>query len=276
MTPLRPLSLVFLVGLFGLAACSTEVDDDDAAANSLCNGEQDVGEFTIDDTYDVDDDGYFDSSDPGCAANYEADQLDCDDEDSSVHPGAEEIACNGKNDDCDGDTIESSDTDMDGVTDCDGDCDDSRADTYPGAPEVECDGIDQDCDGFDAGDGCALNYAGDWVLDTDVSYSCTNFEMSFSSFVLNQSGSAVQIDTDNCGSCDGPGPLTGAFTSSSQLSATGSQGIAGSCEAVFSMLVTFLSEDSASGSLSVNFQGGDCSGFGCQGQLISFAGSKDE
>jgi hypothetical protein len=262
--------------LGALSACGGGAggDDDDDAANSLCNGVQDVGEFSIDETFDVDGDGFFDADDPGCAANYSAAELDCDDENSSVNPAATEIHCDGLNNDCDSSTAESSDTDMDGVTDCDGDCDDGRADTYPGAPEVECDGVDQDCDGFDAGDGCAFNYAGTWNLNTDVSFACTGLEIDFASFELNQSGQAVQIDTDNCSGCNGPGPLTGEFTAKTQLTADGGQSIAGQCDAVFSVLLTFLDSDSLSGSLSVNFSGSECGSLGCQGALVSFAGDK--
>jgi len=274
---LRIFEYTLLLSVSFLLLCSCgggNQDDDDDAANSLCNGVQDVGEFSVDGTFDVDGDGYFDADDPGCAANYPAEELDCDDEDASVNPGAEEIHCDGLNNDCDGSTAESSDTDMDGVTDCDGDCNDDRADTYPGAPEVECDGVDQDCDGVDAGDGCAFNYAGDWSLNTTVAYACSGLEVSFGSFVMNQSGQSVQVDTDNCGSCNGPEAMTGLFTAKSQASVEGGQSIAGDCEAVFSMLLTFLDEDSLSGNFSVNFSGSECGNLGCQGQLVSFAGDK--
>ena len=76
-------ALVFALPLMACGGNGGAGNDDDAAANSLCNGVQDVGEFTVDDTFDVDGDGYFDESDPGCALNYEAAQLDCNDDDPS-------------------------------------------------------------------------------------------------------------------------------------------------------------------------------------------------
>jgi hypothetical protein len=84
--------------------------------------------------------------------------VDCDDEDSSVYPGALETFYDGVDGDCAGD----SDYDADG----DGaehsafggtDCDDGDSAVYPGAPDAWYDGVDSDCVGdsdYDAdGDG---------------------------------------------------------------------------------------------------------------------------
>ena len=107
----------------------------------------------------------------GCTApeGYVADGTDCDDEDDTAYPGADE-ECDGDDDDCDGvvddDPVETSgalyyqDLDRDGVGHEDvavraceqpagfaaspGDCDDLEARAYPGADEV-CDGVDNDC-----------------------------------------------------------------------------------------------------------------------------------
>ena len=72
---------------------------------------------------------------------------DCDDEDPSVHPGAEEL-CDGLQQDCAAPLpVEHLDTDGDGVAPCAGDCDDSDPRVHPAATEQACDEVDNDCDG---------------------------------------------------------------------------------------------------------------------------------
>jgi len=122
---------------------------------------------------DADGDGY--SSD-----------LDCDDGDPSVYPGAREV-CDGVDNDCDelvdNDAVDAStwyaDLDGDGYGDpsastlsCErpddtvataGDCDDTEPLAWTGAREV-CDGVDNDCDGF--ADNDAVD-ASTWYVDAD-------------------------------------------------------------------------------------------------------------
>ena len=165
----------------GYVSDNTDCDDSNANVNpgatEICNGVDDNCDSQVDegvqDTYyaDTDGDGYGDASNSteACSApaGYVSDNMDCDDSDASVNPGATEV-CNGVDDDCDGQVDEGvqntyyADTDGDGYGDASNsteacsapagyvsdntDCDDSDANVNPGATEV-CNGIDDDCDG---------------------------------------------------------------------------------------------------------------------------------
>ena len=90
--------------------------------------------------YDRDNDGY--TSD-----------VDCNDNDSTIYPGAPEICGDGIIQDCNRNVDLSCsvdpndvDNDGDGYTENQGDCDDDDASIHPGAVEI-CDGFDNDCDG---------------------------------------------------------------------------------------------------------------------------------
>jgi hypothetical protein len=109
-----------------------------------------------------------------CQSDADADgfvcEVDCDDGDALVHPGADEL-CDGRDNDCNGSIDEKGavdagrwfpDEDGDGHGDAGrgenscrqplgwvaeaGDCDDLQASVHPGAADP-CDGLDNDCDG---------------------------------------------------------------------------------------------------------------------------------
>ncbi len=82
--------------------------------------------------YDRDNDGY-------------NDDIDCDDYNPLVNPGATEILDDGLDNDCDPNTIDDSDVDDDGY-DYLTDCNDYDATINPGVVEVPYDGLDNDCD----------------------------------------------------------------------------------------------------------------------------------
>jgi len=114
---------------------------------------------------DVDDDGY------GVLNLHLCDhpnELDCDDSDPNVNPGAEEV-CNGIDDNCD-EIIDDVDADLDGyiAEACGGeDCDDSDPNVNPDAEEV-CNGTDDDCDGI------IDNVDND--LDTHIDWECGGYD----------------------------------------------------------------------------------------------------
>ncbi len=96
--------------------------------------------------------------------------LDCNDNNASIHPGASEVVGDGVDQNCNGQEICYRDADGDGyrtnqtVTSPDAsckkgdgealvssfqDCNDNNPSIHPSAPEVPNDGIDSDCDGAD-------------------------------------------------------------------------------------------------------------------------------
>jgi predicted outer membrane repeat protein len=136
--------------LAAYTADGDETDDDlslgvgspaiDAGSPSLTDvdgSRSDIGAFggPDADVQDSDGDGYFDN-------------VDCDDGDAAVHPGAGEIAYDAIDQDCDG--VDEDDLDDDGFAARPAggdDCDDVDPTVFPDAIEIWYDGVDQDCSG---------------------------------------------------------------------------------------------------------------------------------
>jgi hypothetical protein len=120
-------------------------------ATERCNGLDDDCDGLVDETFDGDTDTY-----SACATDPLL--FDCDDTRSFVNPGAAE-ACgsagtgNAIDDNCNGYVDEgcapcsNTDSDGDGVSQCQGDCAPTDGAITPGKPEV-CDGKDTDCNVF--------------------------------------------------------------------------------------------------------------------------------
>jgi len=114
------------------------------ASELACDGKDTNCDGYMDSVEDFDADGYANAT---CAAS--GAEVDCDDENDEVWPGATEL-CDEIDHDCDGSWADGgADDDGDGVLDaaCGGDdCDDTLDTVFLGADEVCVDGVDQDCD----------------------------------------------------------------------------------------------------------------------------------
>lgn len=147
-----------LIAPLWLLACGQDLS---LTTSAKCDGLQSHDEKTVDAPFDADGDGFFDGRNPGCAATYDAQYLDCEDLLPDVHPGATELVCDGVDQDCDPLTIDDPDMDGDTVGACT-DCDDTNPAISPAQTEITCNLIDDDCvpetlDGSDDIDGDGFN-----------------------------------------------------------------------------------------------------------------------
>jgi hypothetical protein len=149
----------------GICGCGVADTDTDSDGTPDCN--DNCPNTANPEQEDTDGNGIGDACDDVDGDGYTAD-VDCDDSNASVNPGATEV-CNSIDDDCDGSVDEDvtstfyQDSDGDGYGNAtvstqacrapsdyvadNTDCDDSNASVNPGATEVCDDEIDNDCDG---------------------------------------------------------------------------------------------------------------------------------
>jgi len=139
---------------------------------------------------DSDMDGYGDLSSSTTSNTqpneYVLDYSDCDDSDASINPGGAETPYNGKDDDCDVNTLDD-DLDQDGYLNVN-DCNDFDASVNPGATEI-CDDIqDNDCDEAtdDIDSYCIINGDGGYFIAERYSWQSED--------IVNR---IVPIDFDN-------------------------------------------------------------------------------
>jgi len=186
----------------GDALPSAEVCD---GADNDCDGQTDEGLLT---TYylDADDDGYghmfFAQNHCTQPTGFVTNNLDCNDIDSTVHPGATEV-CDSVDNNCNGQTDEGLlstwylDIDGDGFGDdatagqfCSqpsldwvasgGDCRPMNFQIYPGAQEVCINGEDDDCDGqVDNCAACLVAITGDINIDGNITSSDIILEVNY-------------------------------------------------------------------------------------------------
>lgn len=184
----------------GYVTNNSDCDDTDPEVNPAaeevcdgkdnnCNGQTDEnGQTTF--YRDDDNDGFGTGSSFVIACSppegYVSNNIDCDDADASIHPGAPELCdfrdndCNGQTDEgCTSETTYYGDNDNDGYGDPNNsitsttqpagyvldntDCDDADAAIHPGATDI-CDGKDNDCNGL-IDEGTLTTYY--WDADKD-------------------------------------------------------------------------------------------------------------
>jgi hypothetical protein len=221
----------------GLSGEGGECNDTNALiypnAPEYCDNLDNDCDGTIDNTeeqftfyLDADGDGFGDSAGSTTACNlppgHSTNGLDCDDADSSIYPGQEEL-CDSIDNDCNN-SIDDSATDSSiwyldydedgyggtlntysctqpsGYVDNADDCNDLRSDAYPTAPEI-CDTIDNDCNGWIDSDDPNILDETTWYLDVDSDgYGTTAYSLSS---CIQPSGFA-----DNTLDCDDNDPLS--------------------------------------------------------------------
>jgi hypothetical protein len=222
--PVMRTLLISLAPLGLLWACNNDVGITGAA---VCDGLAQETEETVDSPFDADGDGFFDAANPGCAATYPPERLDCHDANEDVNPEGFELTCNGIDDDCDPATADSEE-------------------------EVCGDGVDNDCD-TRTDEGCGGDTGGGGVavfdIEPAVQLSCAYglVSINFDSVTVTDNGSTMIIGPTTGGSQ--PGNMSGASADPFTVSNT----LSGTCTEVFTIEAGWDDADTFSGTFSAEF-----------------------
>ena len=168
--------------------------------------------------------------------------VDCDDSDASIHPGAPDTWYDGVDSDCAGNSDFDQDGDGEDAASGGGlDCDDTDAAIFPGASEIPGDGVDQDCDGGEVclvdGDGDGYRPDGSTVISADPDCSdagealatapdgdCDDADAAIHPLAVEVVGDELDQDCDSTELCfadgDGDGYRTTVEVSSIDLDCT--------------------------------------------------------
>lgn len=257
-----------MVGLLALVSCGGDPPPATGdAVTPVCDGQLQEDEGGLADApFDKDGDGYVDGNDADCRANYGANRLDCDDADELVHPDQGEVECNGLDDDCNSETTDAQDEDLDGALACD-DCDDADPRRFPGNEEECWDDVDNDCDGS-VDPGCPPDFNGTFDLDQAIDLECTILTIPYVNIAFNQVtvlwnppyASMSAVGSPQPGAVDGTiDPDTGAFEFYGEAEITTALG----CSEYYHFTGQFYGTDSLSMTFSAEYVGFAC--FRCEG-----------
>ena len=238
-----------------LTGCFGDIIDAEPG-DPVCDGVLQEGEEVVDGPWDLDRDGHYSDQNSDCRENYGENRLDCDDNDPTVNASVREIECNDVDDDCNPDTPDQIDRDLDGAPSCD-DCDDDNPFRSPTFLEECGDQVDNDCSGVIDQD-CPDDYNGIYALDQIVRYNCF---LQLISLDFNQMGAVHDPDQGELamysvggttpGTLDGTVTEDGVFQLISKLDTEG-------CKQDYTLEGQFTSEARFEGTLKVEFTGFDC------------------